>query len=202
VWQRLLQAERILEHLSLGTDADPLAVPACGDVLRLGALAGRSNGSLVAAERPQPEIVDLAQSRRPPSWQAGAGGTVLPTTSGRLTARIDMARGGRYGFWLGGSFRDRVRLLVDGRPVGAATHELEETAQLTPLGSASLAAGGHRVEVRYDGRGLRPGSRGAPFPLGPLAIGSPAAASRLVRVPAAGAGSLCGRRLDWIEAVG
>jgi hypothetical protein len=202
VWQRPLQPGRILDHLALGTDADPLAVPVCGDVMRLGALAARSDGVLVAAERLQPEVVDLTRSRRPASWSAGTGGTVLPTTSGSLTEAIDVPRRGRYGFWLGGSFRGRVRLLVDGRSVGAAADQLEETAQLTPLGSASLSGGRHRVELRSDGHGLRPGSRGAPFPLGPLELGSPATASRLVRVAPAAASSLCGRRLDWIEAVG
>jgi hypothetical protein len=202
VWQRPLQPGRILDHLALGTGAGPLGVPACGDVLRLGALAARSGGRLVAAERPQPEVVDLARSRRPASWPSGAGGTVLPTTSGTLTDAVDVPRRGRYGFWLGGSFRGRVRLLVDGRPVGDVTDQLEETAQLTPLGSAPLAGGRHRVELRYDGPGLRPGSRGAPFPLGPLELGSPATASRLVRVAPEAASTLCGLRLDWIDAVG
>jgi hypothetical protein len=107
-----------------------------------------------------------------------------------------------YGFWLGGSFRDGVSLSVDGRRVGSARDQLNEPAQLTPLGAALLSAGRHDLELQYGGIGLRPGSRGAQFALGPMVMGTPAAEARLVNVPPAKAMSLCDKRLDWIEALG
>ena len=64
-----------------------------------------------------------------------------------------------------------------------------------------MAAGTHRIDLRCDGTRLGPGSRGEPFPLGPLAIARPAAEARLVTVPAANALSLCGKPFNWIEAV-
>lgn len=202
VWQRPVQPTPILEHLPLGTPDDPTGVPRCADVLRLGSLASAHGGTLVAAERPAPTVVSLATLARPAGWLPGAdAGTVLPAGAGTLAGTVVLPRTGLETFLVGGSFRDRVQLLVDGAPVGSARDQLEQTAQLTPLGSARLAAGPHEFELRYSGPGWRPGSRGSQFLLGPLVIGLPATSSRLVRVPPAAASSLCGRRLDWVEAV-
>jgi hypothetical protein len=201
VWQRLLEPARVLAHLPLGNGSDPEGVPSCAAVMHLGSLAAENNGTLVAAERPQPQVVPLTGFRLPSSWRAGPGGAVLPGRSGSLTGTIVVPKGGRLGFWLGGSFRDRVRLRIDDKQVGSTRNQLEETAQMTPLGSVVLDAGRHRLELRYDGAGWRPGSRGAPFLVGPLAIGVPATASGLLRVQPADTAALCGRPFDWIEAV-
>jgi len=199
VWQRPVLARRILEHLSLGNGGQPTAVAPCSEVRRLGALAAADGGMLVAARRPTATVVGFT-TPPPRGWSLAAAGAAVPGTGGTATATIAVPRG-RYGFWLGGSFRNRMRLSVDGHAAGSATDALEESAQLTPLGDATLTAGQHRVELRYDTRALRPGARGAPLAVGPLVIGSTATASRLVEVPAQRASSLCGRRLDWIEAV-
>ena len=46
VWQRPEVVDRpILEHLPLGTDLQPAAVPSCAEVLRLGEVAGRERAS-------------------------------------------------------------------------------------------------------------------------------------------------------------
>jgi hypothetical protein len=202
VWQRPQQAASVLEHLPLGSPTDPEAVPDCAEVLRLGSLAERAGGTLVAATRPASQVVNLAAASRPAGWLAGVDpGTVLPQGAGTLIDTFTLAKAGRENFWLGGSFRDRVRLFVDGRLVGSARDQLEETAQLTPLGAARLAAGPHELELRYDGFGWRPGSRGPAFLLGPLAIGLPATSAHLIRAAPSAAASLCGRRLDWLEAI-
>ena len=201
VWQRPLQPGVTIDRLPLGNVDDPEGVARCSDVLRLGDAAAGRGGMLVAAERPQPELVPLTGFQLPPSWQAGSDGTVLPGGAGTLTGTIAVPRGGRIGFWLGGSFRGRVRLRVDGELVGSARDQLEEAAQLTPLGFAVLRAGRHQVELRYEAGGWRPGSRGTPFRVGPLVAGRPATTTHLLRVSPAQAASLCGRPFDWIEAV-
>jgi hypothetical protein len=200
VWERVDGAPRILQHLSLGRGLEPAAVPACAEVMRLAREAAGVGGALVTAVRPDAQVLDLAQTRRPESWSAGGDGGIVPRTSGHLEGIFTVPVAGRFGFWLGGSFRDRVRLRVDGAPVGSARAQLESTGQAAPLGTAHLRAGAHIVELAYDGGGARPGSRGAPFLLGPLEIGVPATAARLARVPPADAATLCGRRFDWIEA--
>jgi hypothetical protein len=199
VWQRLPGAAPVVTHLSLGTDGDPNGVPVCRKVRRLGALAASRGLMLVASVRPQPRVFKLAAWQRPSSWSAGPGGTLLPVGSGIVNQTIDLLRGGRVGFWVGGSFRGRLQLYVDGAQIGSARDQLEETAQLTPLGDPVLTEGSHRVGLSYGGPGWRPGSRGTPFLLGPLVIGEPATAARLVRVGPAKATSLCGRTLDWVE---
>jgi hypothetical protein len=183
VWQRPQGPQRILEHLSLGTAEQPASVASCADVRRLAALAAQSNGTLVAAERTPAQAVGRV------------GG-------GAETATFTVRRGGVYGFWLGGLFRDRFTLSVDGKRVGSDADELNWTGQLTPLGQARLAAGNHDLELRRSRRALRPGGRGPQFLPERLESGQPAAAARLVTVAPAQAASLCGRRLDWIEAVG
>ena len=94
-----------------------------------------------------------------------------------------------------------VSAAVDARRVGVARHQLEWTGQYVDLGSVRLGTGDHRLTLSLTTGGWRPGSHGvSPFPLGPVAV-APDTPGRLVSVPPAQAASLCGRRLDWIEAV-
>jgi hypothetical protein len=58
----------------------------------------------------------------------------------------------------------------------------------------------HRVTLRYGDADLHPGSGDPPFYLGPLVLATDEEPT--VRyLPAAKARSLCGMRLDWIEAL-
>jgi hypothetical protein len=60
------------------------------------------------------------------------------------------------------------------------------------------------VKLHFDGADLHPGSGGFPRPeTGPLLF-SPAGdeAGELVSVPIAESSRLCGKRWDWIEALG
>ena len=59
----------------------------------------------------------------------------------------------------------------------------------------------HRIELRYGGSELRPGSGGEPFAMGPLTLSTTSADLPIRYVDPAQAHSLCGRKLDWIEAV-
>jgi hypothetical protein len=178
VWQLRPGAPRILRHLSLGTESDPGAVPRCGSVLRLARLAGVRR--VVAVPREQVAVFPVA----------GSSATRFHATAGT------------YDVWIGGSFVGRVSAAVDGRPVGSALHQLEWTGQYVDLGSARLREGDHQVTLRVATGGWRPGSHGgSPFPLGPLVV-APDTPLRVMSVAPARARSLCGRRLDWVEAVG
>lgn len=200
VWQRSVHPRTIIDHLSLGNDEQPVAVPACSDVRRLAALAAASGGELVASERAPAVVVDLTRSLRPASWQASGGGAILPAGAGTATETFSLSTGGLEGVFLGGSERDQTEISIDGREVGA-THQLNNTGQLTPFGTIRLAPGRHRIELRYAGPGLSPGSRSYQFALGPLVIGRSAAGARLAVVSRADATSLCGKSLDWVEVI-
>ncbi len=201
VWQRPQTFRAILEHLSLGSATQPAAQPNCRDVLRLSRLAG-NRGELAAVERPPVVDVDLSHASYPSGWTVGQSGELIPAGAGTVHASIDVPARGRYGFWLGGSFRDRLELAVDGRVVSAMRHQLNYAGQYTPLGTTGLIPGEHRVEIRYGGPDLHPGSGGPQFAIGPLVASTATADVPVSYVHPSDARSLCGRNLDWVEALG
>jgi hypothetical protein len=201
VWQRPeAPAARILAHLPLGSPVQAAMTPTCREVLRLARLA--RGGFVAAVPRPPALVLDVSASTYPPAWEAYSGyqNVVVPHGSGTLEGGVSAPATGRYGIWLGGSFRGRVEVVVDGVAVGAARQRLEHLGQYTPLGVLELRAGAHRVALRYTAGGLRPGSGGPPFPLGPLVLSRMTTDLPVTYVRPAEARSLCGKRLDWIEA--
>jgi hypothetical protein len=66
-------------------------------------------------------------------------------------------------------------------------------------GSVRLAAGQHLVRIRYETGGWHPGSGGTPYSFGPVALSRVDAREPVETVSQPR--SLCGRRLDWIEAL-
>jgi hypothetical protein len=202
VWQRPTVFPTILEHLPLGDEEQPVATPSCSAVMQVAAVAAaHRGGSVVAAVRAPAETYDLGSSQHPASWKPAAGGTVLPNGPGTATLSVTVPTSGSYGFWVGGSFRDRLEVDVDGRRVGVIDGDIDGPAQTVPFGTVRLAAGSHTVLLRYSGPGLRPGSGGYQFSFGPLTLGLPAATARLVTVSPSQARSLCGKSYDWLEAV-
>jgi hypothetical protein len=200
VWQRPQSYRRIVEHLALGTDLQPAAVPSCADVRRLARLAG-SSGLVAAVPRPADASVDLTQASHPPAWGTGLG-TVVPTGPGTVEASVQVPGSGRWGVWLGGAYRDRLEAEVDGRRIAVLRNHLEHFGQYTQLRELELAQGTHRVTLRYGGPDLHPGSGGAQFEMGPLVLSRTTAALPVTYVRPAQAQRLCGKKLDWVEALG
>jgi hypothetical protein len=187
-WQRPVSSTTtILEHMPLGEARQPGSVPECRDVLRLASVAGRG-GRLAAVERTPVIVADLPTGR--------------PSGAGTTDISVSVPKAGRYELWLAGSFRDTIDLLVDGRQVGSRRNRLDHDGQYTPFGLIELTPGHHTVTLRFSGSDFRPGSGGAVFPVGPLVLSTATAADGQVTVvPAARARELCGKRLDWIEAL-
>jgi hypothetical protein len=184
VWQRPpAGGSTILEHLSLGDGRQAAAVPRCSDVVRLARLAEPSGGSLVTAVRPEAIPV------------------VTPSLSGTVSARVTAPDAGRYTPWLAGDWFGRAAVSVDGREVGSKRAELNWPGLYTDLGGVELTAGPHTVALSYDTDGWHPGSGGAPFAFGPLTLSREDERDPVLRLPPSEARRLCGRRLDWIEAV-
>jgi hypothetical protein len=205
VWQQPESAQaRILEHFPLGHGLQAGARAPCGQVIRLAGVAAAASGRLATAFRTPATVVALSHGSYPADWQAFAGepNILVPEGSGTVEADVDVPATASYETWVGGSFRDRLELRIDGRLVGDARHRLNTSGQYTPLGSVTLRAGAHRITLRYGGPDLYPGSGGRPFPLGPLVLSRDGADLPVVYVQASGARALCGKNLDWIEAVG
>ena len=204
VWQRAeALASPIIEHVPLGDDPQPAAVPACSEVLRLGRLAAASNGRLAVVARPNLAAIDLSSSPLPAGWFTAGGnpGAVYPPSTGTLAVPISVPTAGRYGFWLAGSFRGTLELSVDGRSLATARHRLNHPGVNTRLGAAELESGSHDVTLRYAASDFQPGSGGTPFALGPLLLRRFTADLTVTYVQPNAARSLCGKSLDWIEAV-
>jgi hypothetical protein len=184
VWQRpQAGAPTILEHLSLGGPRQAAGVPRCSEVLRLARVAGEAGGSLVTATRPQAIPV------------------LTPSLSGTATTQVELPEAGRYTAWLAGDWFGQSSVTIDGREVGAKRAELNWPGLYTALGTAELAAGTHTVDLTYDTDGLHPGSGGPPFSFGPLTLSGEDAREPVQTIPPSDARTLCGKRLDWIEAV-
>ena len=183
VWQRPEpRGPTIVEHLSLGNETQAAAVPRCADVLRLAREAGPS-GSLATTARPRAIPV------------------VTPSLTGTASARIAVPEEGRYRAWLAGDWFGNSSVTVDGREVGAKRAELNWPGVYTDLGAVELAAGRHDVDLAYDTDGLHPGSGGPPFSFGPLTLSREDAREPVQTISPSDARTLCGKRLDWIEAV-
>lgn len=204
VWQRPAGATAsIAQHLPLGDFEDPGAEPACAEVRDLARQAG-PGGTVAAAERQPNLVASLAQSTYPASWIPTEPGSPSLVPHGPGTARLalDVPTAGDYGVYLQGSARNRLTVLADGAEVGSVEQQLNEASQFLYFGEVPLRAGSHEIELTYDGQTLGPGSGGPPEAIGPLVL-SPARNEDppLRRLPAARAEELCGRHLDWVEAL-
>jgi hypothetical protein len=183
VWVRPVHPpRRIVEHLSLGDATQAGAVPRCSDVLRLAREA--KGGSLLYAVAPEAVPV------------------TTPPLSGTLAVDTTVPTGGTYTVWLAGDWYGNATVWVDGQKVGSKRHELNWPGLFTDLGTIDLAPGSHRVRITVDRGGWHPGSGGSSYAFGPLTL-SPLDRNRdeVDSLPPADARRLCGRSLDWVEAV-
>ena len=120
----------------------------------------RGRGGLLAAvARPSPLVVTV------PS----------PLPDGQTQAAFVVTNPGRYELWLGGSFVRRLTAAVDAKSIGSSREVINEAGGWTPLGTARLRDGAHRVTLSYGDSELYPGSGGGGragpvFPVGPLAL--------------------------------
>jgi len=182
VWQRPVRpAQTILEHLGLGDANQAAAVPKCSDVLRLARLHG---------------VTSLATARRPDAIWLG-----YPPISGESRVVVNLAATGRYTAWLGGDWYGLSSISVDGRKVGSLREELNWPGNFSDLGTIRLAAGRHVVTIRSVLGGWHPGSAATPYSYGPAALSAVDVREPVETVAPADARSLCGRRLDWVEAL-
>ncbi len=181
-WQRPPGASTtIVEHLGLGGSSQPDAVPRCSEVMRLAHLPG---------------VARLATATRAPAVWLGT-----PPLSGSRDVLVDLPEGGLYTAWLGGDWYGKASIAVDGHEVGAKREELNWPGLYSELGSARLPAGRHTVTIRYTPGGWHPGSGAKPYSFGPAALSRDGDRERVETIPASAARSLCGRRLDWVEAL-
>jgi hypothetical protein len=200
VWQRPTNINPpVLAHTPLGNAVQPGAVPTCSQVT---ALAHTPHATqLAAATTTNPQIVALGEASHPSAWKA-QGEHLTLTGAGTATIEVRVPRAGHYAIWLGGSISGPVTVGVNGTTIGTARYEIQEDAQYVRFGSIGLEAGRYKLSVSYNGGDWRPGSGGPPATVGPLVLEREEPEHPPFTVPVAAAHTLCGRTLDWVEALG
>ncbi len=145
LWQRPEHpATEILEHVPLGESnslaycgpasnavtgplcsVNPVAIPPCAQVKKLGAEALHDGGVLVAYQRPLPIVARGDQTLWPGSWfHDPTAHTLTATNPGQAIAHIVVSPSEDYELWLGGSFARGFEVSVDGRNVGRVKNVL------------------------------------------------------------------------------
>jgi hypothetical protein len=201
VWARTPGVPTAIAHLQAAS-AGPAG---CRRIGRLARAAGVAGGSLVAAERVPRVAIDLKHLVSS-GWDRYAVRSVglVMTPFGHITADFRVPRAGVWNVWLQGESMPRVTVGVDGGGLGSIAGELSGSPfnpdTMTPF-PVLLSAGAHSLTVSRGARSPAPGDGGSAL-LRAIFLTPAGAQETLVRTPAARWHSLCGRRYDWIEAVG
>jgi hypothetical protein len=156
----------------------------------------------VAFVRRAPLItVNLADGELPSGWSAGAtAGSVTAANAGAITRSFSVPTAGNYHLSIGGSLFGPVTVSIDGKVVATPGPSLNWDSYGTPLPPVDLASGSHTLEVSYS-PGWLPGQGQSPVTFGPVQLSQQGPEAPVEYLPSAQAQTLCGQRLDWIEAV-
>lgn len=201
VWLRRSAAPEAREHLGLGTLEQPAVVPACHT---LGTFAERARGAgwrdLRFAGREANVVASLARAQRSALAVLQGDGSIAFAGPGSVSARVRVPRVGRYRLWVEGNTGRKLSATVDGRPAGAVTNVSGGEGNVLWFDVVALSAGPHTVTIRRGGGSLAPGNAAftnvRTMALAPVS----ADAESVESVPVGAWRTLCGRRLDWIEA--
>jgi hypothetical protein len=201
IWQRGPEPQPITDHLPLGDFFQPVAKPRCREVLELARSAKR--GYLVAASRRPVVIAPLGQLPHSSGWQPFRQDptVLLPRKAGWIEFDLQARSSEETDFWLKGSFQPVTKLLLDGKLVGEAREELNYAGEYHYFGQAPVSKGKHRLRLEYGGADLHPGSAARGFAVGPLTLSEADSKETIRIIRPDDARSLCGKRLDWVEAL-
>jgi hypothetical protein len=196
VWRRGGGA-KVVEHLPLGGPQDAGAVPRCRTVRRLARSAGE-RGRLVGAELPKPVALPVRRMTPfPRGWAVTPDKRIAPSGQGRTGSTFTSGEGS-FQIWFRGSFGRGATVYVDGRKVGKAL-SIQTPQQMAHVGALTLEPGRHRLEIVRGGGSLKPGN--GQDEVYDTVFVAPDAPERLLTIRASRAGGMCGRHLDWIEAI-
>jgi hypothetical protein len=204
VWQRAPGAEDdLIRHVSLGAGRNPAAPAPCATVRSVARTAAAAGGSLAYAELPQFSAFVPSETAYPRGWFPDpVDGNVLQARGqGRVEDSIRLPRAGRYSLWVEGSFRREWRVFVDGREVAPLRAGLGPRLGDHEVTTLPLSAGKHVITLVRPGGSIWPGNGGPGF-LGPVVLAPEEVDTRpAATIAPARWRSLCGRSLDWVEAV-
>ena len=207
LWKRRPDAPRVLAHSSSPDVFAQRQRTSCRELARLAAQAREADGSLAYAERPQLQVVLPGDVRdKPAGWGlAPADPTALFVSGpGDAAWTVDVPRAGVWRAWIAAPLGRGFELTIDRHEVGHASYALGNAGQYVPVGSARLGPGKHELVLSRSGGDLRAGNGRGDSPLGRIvleAIDGAAARDRVEAIAPDDYRRLCGRSLDWVEAV-
>ena len=201
VWQREpdYNSADLIVHKACGAGYQPATVPNCAVIQGVANQAG-ADGTVIAAVRKPNAVADLPEF--PADWVPDPVNlTLTPLSDGTASGSVTVPETGRYQVWVGGSARGKVSVEIAGQDAGSARGMLNNNAQFIKLGERDFSAGSQPVSMTYEkGSDLRPATGGYPFGIGPVIL-EPVGDPSIVRTTPADAQEICGRSLDWIEAI-
>ena len=206
VWHRDAGRSPVLRHQGTGTRLDAAAQPPCEAIEDLAGVARKAGGRLAYVPRtPVPVFQPGAATRFPGQWSVDTGDAdaVRVDGQGNVDGQIVVPRAGTYRLWLEASLTRSLRVQIgNGRPL-----ELHPTMNprrsVASMATVRLPAGTLPVRVDVPGGSPAPGDGGRNRILGPIYLttsADPSAAPIRTLDPARWR-SLCGRTVDWVEAV-
>jgi hypothetical protein len=197
VWER--GRASALARSALGGRLEPGGVPSCTALRRFASL--HRDLKLAAAPAQQVVVARLAPRLLPSGWRSTRGfpGAAIPRGSGTVEATVRLPHRGHWRVWVGGAVPGRLTVSLDDRVVGTLRDRLNRPAEYEPIATTTLGAGRHRFALRYE-EDLVAG-RSHTLPLGPLALSPAGRPARPLHLAPRDVDSLCGRRLDWVEAL-
>ncbi len=234
LWQRPESAPTILEDIPYGEpnkypycgnaesgapmpvcSLNPVSIPSCPQLSRIGARAAKEKAHLVAYQRAEPDVVRGDEMQWPGAWlHQSESHTLTATVPGTAKGQIAIPSSQTYELFLGGNFGRGFEVKVDGRNVGSVHDQLSGDFSYIPVTKLYLTKGVHTFEYTYPHAGLGPGSgESVAVPseykidflftdllavvLQPLNFPH----SELISVGPSEATKLCGRPLEWVEVV-
>jgi hypothetical protein len=156
---------------------------------------------LAFAERPPNLLFELANQPLQAGWSKDAVDpeTVVVRGAGTVRGTITAERAGRYDVWAELADRRAWTITVDGKEL-EVDGSLNSRGSADPVGRIELTAGPHEVVVTRPRGSLAPGSGGHMRLVGPVAF-TPVEDAVVGTLPADRYEELCGRSLDWVEAI-
>jgi hypothetical protein len=204
VWQRDPGDDRsVIEHKSLGSRWQRGGPAPCAEIKRLARVAERNGRALAYIAAPRSFPIFPAKSAFPPGWFVDPTQPFVlrPIGPGKVEdSTVVSAAPGTYDLWIEGSFGRGYEVWLDGRRVGRIEDHLNGRDLFDHVTSLFLEPGLHVATLFRGGGSLAPGD-GLLEMLGPILLTQRVSDDEVRRVDPAKASSLCGRRLDWVEAV-
>jgi hypothetical protein len=200
VWRRDGPAPKL--HVPFGGSQQPAAPAACKAVGAAAALARADGGGLVAAERPENAVANLADAVGSPNAIRSVDLEGLPfwlLGVARLSDTVTVTSPGSYTLWLGGDVDRPLHVYVDGRLIGSPAAQTGGDENVIRVADLTLGKGVHQVVLVRGGGGIGPGVDNGTAIDAVVLQPAAAASDRIVRLPASGWRSLCGQSLDWLE---